>query len=525
MAILERRAIGLDIGTATVKLVELTSSRGGLRLIDFSCKEIEKREGEEEKEAISRTIRELFEEKKIKEERIISALPLSSVVVRNITFPFKEAEKIEKTIKFEAESYLPFPVEEAIIDFHITDESKGKETEVLMVAVDKRRVREHLEVLHLAAVEPVVTALDVSAIFNTYCLGAAQEETGATAIIDMGAEKTSVVVVSDGALSFTRAIAQGGRNLTRILAEEQGISFEEAEELKKERGLTASGESQPGAVIKRALEPLLKEMERTFISFQARSGKEVEEIVLTGGASQLPGLTEHLSDELGVGVSLYHLAKGVEHRLNPTSLSLICVGMGLALGGLGRGKLNFNFRKEEFSLRLDWARMRRHLILPAILAGGIVCLGIFGLLMDLHLKEKRYQTLNEKISTVLKETFPHVRVVRGMELELVRRELEEEKKGWQVFKELTPRRPSPLEIMRELYLRIPEEGEVQLSDLRLTRDAVKIRGKAASFRAVNLLRQELEKSPHFKRVSLGRARASSDGKEVEFTLNIYFKGD
>ncbi len=525
MAILERKAIGLDIGAATVKVVELTSSRRGLRLIDFSCREIERREGEEAKEATSRTIKELFEEKKIKGERIISALPLSSVVVRNITFPFKEAEKIEKTIKFEAESYLPFPVEDAVIDFHITGEEKGREREVLLVAVDKKKIREHLETLRLAAVEPVVTGLDVSAIFNTYFLGAVEEGTGPVAIIDMGAEKTTMAVVSDGTLSFTRAIAQGGRNITRSLAEEQGISFEEAEELKKERGLTASGENEPGEVIKRALKPLLKELERTFISFQAHSGKGVEEIILSGGGSQLPGLTEHLSHELSIEVSLYHLPEGVQHRLNSASIPLIWVGMGLALGRVGQGKLNFDFRKEEFALRLDWAKLKRNLILPAILTGGIVCLGIFSLLMNLHLKEKKYQALNGEISAVFKEVFPRGRVLRGMELELAKRKLEEEKKGWQVVKELTPQRLSPLEIMRELYLIIPEEGEVQLSNLRLTRDAVKIEGKVASFQAVNLVRQELEKSPHFETVSLGRARASSDGKVVEFALNIYFKGN
>lgn len=515
---LERRAIGLDIGAATVKVVELTSSREKLRLVDFSCQEIERREGEEEKEAISRTIRELFEKKEIKEERIISCLPLSSVVVRNITFPFKEAKKIEKAIKFEAESYLPFPVEEAIIDFHIIEEGEGKETEVLLVAVDKKKLGEHLEVLQGAAVEPVVTELDVSAIFNIYYLGRGKE--GRTvAIIDMGAEKTNVAIVLDGTLSFTRAIGQGGRNLTRFLAEERRLSFEEAEEMKKERGLV---QNEIGQVIKLALEPLLKEMERTFISFQSRSGKRVEGIALTGGASQLPGLTEHLSHKLGLEVSPYHLPGGVHEAWLP----LVSVAMGLALRGLGRGKLNFNFRKEEFALRqFDWAKIKKRVIPTAILAGGIVFLAIFSLFMNLHLREKRYQTLNEEIGAISKELFPRTTFRRGMELELLKPKLEEEKKGWQLLDERTLQRLSPLEVMREIYLRVPEE-EVELSDLRwLSRDEVKLEGKVTSFQTVNLLRQELEGSPYFETVSPGRARASSDGQAVEFSLKIYLKGD
>ena len=516
------KAVGLDISKDTVKVVELTSSRGRRRLVDFFCKRVEKREGEEEKESISRAIRELFRENNIKGEGIISALPLSSVVVRKLTFPFREAEKIRKTIKFEAESSIPFPVEEAIIDFHITDEGKGRETEVLLIAVDKKRVREHLEMLRLAGVEPAVIGLDAPAIFNAYCLEA--REGRIVAIVDMGADKTTVAVVWGEKLSFMRAIAQGGRNITRLLAEEGKISFEEAEELKKEKGLTASPER--GIIIKRTLEPLLKEMDRAFISFHAHSGKEVEEIVLTGGASQLPGLAEYLSHELGVEVSIYRLAGGIRHRLNKASLPLIGVGMGLALGALGGGKINFNFRKEEFALRLDWARMKRHLVPTAILTGGIICLYLFSLLMNLHGREKRYRMLNEKITVIAGEIFPQGQSVpRGMETVLIRRELEEEKKGWQILEELTPLSPSPLGIMREIWLRIPEEGEVELFSLRMTREAVRVDGKVASFHAVDLLRRELEKSPHFERVSLERARAGSEGKTVNFELNIYLTGD
>jgi type IV pilus assembly protein PilM len=548
MAILEKKAVGLDIGKDTVKVVELASSRGRLRLINFFSKRVERKEGEEEKESISQAVKKLFRENNIKKGEVISALPLSSVVVRNITFPFREVEKIRKAIKFEAESYIPFPIEKAIVDFHIIDgvnparpvreefsngvknydiagskkdissEVKGRQTEVLLIAVDKKMVREHLEILQLAEVEPAVIGLDVSAIFNAYCLEAKDERI--VAIVDMGADKTTVAVVWEEKLSFMRAITQGGRNITHLLAKEREISFEEAEELKKEEGLTAFVES--GIIIKRALEPLFAEIERTFISFQAHSGKEVDEIVLTGGASKLPGLTQHLSHELDVEVSTYCLAGGIEHRLNKASLPFIGVGAGLALEGLGKGKINFNFRKEEFAPRLDWARMKRHLVPTAILTGGIIFLSLFSLLMNLHWREERYQMLNEKIATISREIFPPGYIIpSGMEAALIKRELEEERKEWRILEELTPPGLSPLGIMREIWLRIPEDREVELLSFTMTREAVRIDGNVASFHAVDLLRQELEESPHFERVSLERARTSRDGKTVNFELNIY----
>ncbi len=519
MFILEKRALGLDIGADAVRVVELALGRKGLRIVDFSCKEIERKEGEEEKESISRTIKELFEEKKIKEEKIISALPLTAVVVRNITFPFRERGKIEKTIKFEAEPYLPFPVEEAIIDFQIIGEAKGKEAEVLMIAVDKKRVREHLDILSRAGIEPAIVSLDVAAIFNAYSLGENGGEK-TVALVDLGAEKTTIAVVSEGRLSFVRGIPQGSKNFISPSAKEKTVSVEETEE-EKGSGKLAGDEKCLSDVPKQDFEPILKEIERTLVSFQARSGKEVEEIVLSGGGSQLSVLREHLSRELDLEVSIYHLARGIEHRLNEDLFPSLCGGMGLALEGLGRGKLHFNFRKEEFVRRLDRARMKKILILPAILAGGIISFSLVGLFMNLHLREERYRALNKRIESMFRDVFPEGRIIRGMELELMRRRVEEERGKEQALEKLAQPRLSSLRVMRELFLRIPQGEEVQLFSLRLRDDSVRIDGSVVSFRVVDLLRRELEGSPFFQRVSLARARLNSDGEMVRFTLDIY----
>jgi Tfp pilus assembly PilM family ATPase len=492
MAILEKRAIGLDIGSDAVRVVELAQGRKGLRLINFFSKPIERKEGEEEKESVSRTLKELFKEKKIKGERVASALPLTSAVIRNIAFPFQDAGKIEKTIKFEAEPHLPFAVEEAIINFHITGEAKGNGAEVLMIAVDKKRVREHLDILSGAGIEPMIVSLDAIAIFNAYSLSRNEKER-TVALVDMGVEKTTVAIISEGKLSFIRGIPQGSKDLTSALDKKKRISSVS----------------------------ILKEIERTFISSQARSGKKVEEIVLSGEGSRLSALREHF--ELDIEVSVYNLIQELEHRLDETLFPYLCVGVGLALEGLGLGKLSFNFRKEEFALRVDRARMKKSLIFPAVLVGGIVFLSLFSLFMNLHLREKRYQALNEKIESVFREVFPKGRVIRGMELELLRRKVEEEREKGEPLEKLTPPRLSSLGIIRELFLRIPEGEEVQLFSLRLRNGLLKIEGEVASFGAVNLLKRELEESPYFQKVSLTRARANSDGKVVRFALDIYLK--
>jgi type IV pilus assembly protein PilM len=493
MAILEKKAIGLDIGSDAVRVVELAQGRNGLRLINFYSKPIERKEGEEEKESVSRTVKELFKEKKIKGERIVSSLPLTFAVVRNITFPFQDRGKIEKAVKFEAEPHLPFTVEEAIIDFHITGETKGNGTEVLIIAVDKKRVREHLNILSDAGIEPTIVSLDIIAIFNAYSLISESRKEKTVALVNMEVEKTTVAIISEGKLSFIRGIPQGSKDLVSTLTKEEKVF--------------------PLSI--------LKEIERTFISSQTRSGKEIEGIVLSGEGSQIPTLVEHLSHELGIEVSIYNLTQKIEHSLDETLLSSGCVGVGLALEGLGQGKLSFNFRKDEFALRLDRARVKKSLILPIILSGSIVFLSLFGLFMNLHLREERYQALNEKIEEMFQEVFPEGRIVRGMELELLRRKVEEERGKGKAFENLARQRFSSLEIIRELFLRIPKEEDVQLFNLRLRGDLLKIEGEVASFGAVNLLKRELEGSPYFQRVSLTRARASSDGKAVRFALDIY----
>jgi len=515
-AVFKEKVVGLDIGAERVKAVQLTRTRGGIRLLRTFEEEIRERDGEGKKEDLSRTLRELSD-KIGGTEKIISALPLSSVIIRNFTLPFRDKDKIRQMIKFEAEPYLPFPSEEALVDFYVTDAENPKGTEVVMVAVNKGIVREHLDTLAAAGIEPQIIGLDAGAIFNAYAEGRQQEKP--IALIDIGAEKTLVAIVSKSTLSFMRSIPRAGRAFTRAIAGELGIGFEEAEVLKREKGglLSEPGEDKTrdriSTALKKALETWQQELERTFLSFEAHlSGEEIGEIILSGGSSKLTNLSAYLSDRLNVKVSLFRLFahgdyKGEKSFPGDKATPSLNIALGLALSGLKGKRMFLNFRREEMAPRLEWGKLKKYLTPTIILVSLIVFLSLFNLFAQLDLQEKYYRNLNQEISRVVKATLPQMtKVPRGMEAAIIKNEIEKKEKRWEPFRNLTGDYPSALEVLRELHSRIPERLKLDISELVISGKTLRIKASTTSFEMVSKLRKALESSPYFERVELKSAR-------------------
>lgn len=353
--------------------------------------------------------------------------------------------------------------------------------------------------------------------------------------------------MSEGRLLFTRSIVKAGDDITQALSRELGISFKEAEELKR-KGL----DETKTEVIKPVLDEIMKETEHTFSSFLAfYPDKRVERILLTGGSARLSaclparqGIEEYFQKNLNIGTSLFNPffklppAKPFYFRLKEIfrpsvkeiscaldsatlekTLPLLPQVTGVALSGVARARITFNFIQEEKPLikRLEEARP---LLKPAaLLLISILLLGLLDFYIHLYFKNKRSANLKKEIHLVFKKTFPEVTNIVDP---LVQMKNNLEKREEDLA--LSPREFSSLTILRELSSLTPEDLGITIEDLSIDWDETRIRGRTSvpDFSLVDRFKKALEDSIYFSEVKVSDAYLSREGKSVEFRMTIKY---
>lgn len=241
--------VGLDLGSSSITAVRLRHQTGGSELLEVSLDTLPEgliQEGEvRDVEALAYAIKEFWKTHKIKGKKVALGLANQKVVVRALEFPLLEAKELRSAIEFQAQDYIPIPVEEAVFDFHVlgrfTDEEGIEKQKVLVVAAQKVMVMDFINAikkakLSIAGVDLQAFSLLRALAQNNFLDQAPADR--ATAIANIGSDITNLVIDVGGEPQFTRIIAFGGDDFTKPVQDMQGISFNEAEELKARAGLS-----------------------------------------------------------------------------------------------------------------------------------------------------------------------------------------------------------------------------------------------------------------------------------------------
>ena len=284
--------IGLDVGTRAVKAVELTWNGGGLVITGFGWADLPG------PDAVSETVHRLLQENEFHTRRVVTAVSGKSVIVRYLTMYRMSPEDLRNAIRFEADKYIPFDVEEVILDCQPFEapglgEVGANEMRVLLVACKRALIDEQLRILAGCGLQPVVVDVDVFAIgnaFETAVKGGADGDK-VRALVDVGASKTSVNVVRGGASLFTREIHAGGDAFTTAVANRLGVKEGEAESLKRRPGESME---RVRAAVTSAVDDLATEVRLSFEYFENQFDRGVDEVLLSGGGCRLAGLADDL---------------------------------------------------------------------------------------------------------------------------------------------------------------------------------------------------------------------------------------
>jgi type IV pilus assembly protein PilM len=350
-----RAAVGLDIGTSSVRAAELSFGRAGTTLTGIgqvALPDSAVRAAEVvDPEAVTAALKELWSQTRFRSKRVVVGLANQKVVVRQVDMPWMPLPELKASLRFQAQEFLPMPVEHSVLDVHPLEEVTGDNGQrllrVLLVAAAREMVDTTLSAVTAAGLRPVMVDLTPFAVLRALAVDDALglRESGAEALVDVGARVTNIVVHEAGVPRFVRILLMGGADVTDAVAERLGVVLQEAEALKQTIGLTTSMDvlEHPAPevrVLEAAGSSFIEQVRGSLDYYRAQPGSaRITRMLLSGGGAQLPGLARRMSTTIGVPVEhatpMPHLVIG-DTGLTDEQLEyvapLAAVPVGLALG-------------------------------------------------------------------------------------------------------------------------------------------------------------------------------------------------
>jgi len=286
-------SVGIDIGSTTIKVVELSPEGARWRLrasgvIGYSGQPPEKATVDREMASLASAIRKLYREARISSKEVAIAIPEAHSFIQTIKFPPLTDSEIASAVKWEAEQIIPIPVSDAIIQHQVLErrtDAIPPEVLVLLVAAPKALVEKYVKVVQMAGLD--VSAVETELIALVRAVAPPDQN---VLVVDFGASSTDLAFAKAGQLYFSHSIATGGDSLTRAIAKSLGVDVKQAEEYKRTYGL--SGKLLEGKV-KHALDPVFRsvvdEIKKAIHFRQSEERSEPPKLViLSGGTAGMP---------------------------------------------------------------------------------------------------------------------------------------------------------------------------------------------------------------------------------------------
>ncbi|MER3455821.1 MAG: hypothetical protein C4303_00990 [candidate division GAL15 bacterium] len=342
-----RSLVGLDVGSHSVKAVELVRAGGRFRVAHAAV--VATPPGgvvdgaAQDPKVLAPAIREAFDRARIRNRRVNTALSGRAVVVREVRLPTMPDAELAQAVRFEAERYLPAASKDAAVDFQILERVQEGQTtrlDVLFVAARRDVVDGFSLALREAGVTPEVLEVTSFALMRLF-----QSETqeGAVVLADLGADSSDILVVHKGRLRLARSVPVAGNALTRAVAGRLGLEPTAAQAAKEEKAVAVANPARltdrvcarVAEAILPVLGDILTELRRSIDFFQSRwPGEAVQKVILSGGTARLSNIAALFADELGVPVEVgdpfrVAAADGVDPALGP----VLATAVGLALRG------------------------------------------------------------------------------------------------------------------------------------------------------------------------------------------------
>lgn len=281
--------------------------------------------------AVTAALKQLWSEHKLGGRTVVLGATNQQVAVRDFTVPHLPREQLKKTLPYQARDVIALPLDQALLDFSpLGPPSSDNTVAGLLTAIPSDPVVRAVQAVEKAKL--TVARVDLAPFGLLRSLGTAGP--AIEALIDIGAHLTTIVIHANGIAKVVRVVKQGGAAWTAYLADQADLPQEEAEATKRSIGIT--GTTLAAKLLREAIRPAVNEIRSSVNFFTAQHRVTVERVLVTGGSAALPGLLDHLHDQLGAPVDAApfsrHLADSSNAVDATTRAAASAISVGLAMG-------------------------------------------------------------------------------------------------------------------------------------------------------------------------------------------------
>jgi Tfp pilus assembly protein PilN len=418
-------------------------------------------------------------------DEVVSALPGDAVTHRILDLPFHDRRRLEQTVPFELEAHLPFELDETVVDFQVLDTNADGTSHVLAVSVPKAAVRDHLAVLAAAGVDPRLVDLGSLAALNVVREGTAGRA-GRIAFVGLDAVRTTVALLTDGRLVGLRVVSHG----------------------------VANGD----------LERCVREVRWSLLALA--DGTPQSALWVGGDAVDTPGAVAALGRALG---TMPQMLDTLALPAVPVTLrgkqAAFATSLGLALRQTAEGApFGVDLRRGEFAYHREREALWRGLARAAVLAGIAVLFMIASFVVDARQLSARRDAVRGEIRALFTAALPGVKTIVNEKAQL-QTEIAALEKQRRLFGGLAPSSPRAIDCLRALTAAVPDDVPLDIEELSLDGETLRLRGSTKSYEAVEAVKRGLTARPEFRNVEAKDVRTSVDGQQVDFRLSLDVGGE
>jgi type IV pilus assembly protein PilM len=346
-----RNLVGVDIGTASIKVCQVKETRKGLGLVRLGYAPLGPQvivDGQVmDSGAVVEALQKVFHDAKIRQKECALSVSGQSVIIRKITVPMMTEAELEEQIQWEAEQHIPFDIKDVHVDYQVLRRrAEASQMDLLLVAAKRDQIEEYAQLARNAKLRPMVCDIDAFTVQNLFEYSRTLPQDKTIVLINVGASLSSLNIIANGVSAFTREIANGGNVITEEIQKQLNVPREQAEAYKCGGSASADDPNRTGMVpeqvvqvIEAVSDTIAAEIQRSLDFFMATSGEgEIARIYVTGGSANLAALARAIERRARVSVETWSPvekltieAKEVDPQLLQSRAAQLSVALGLSL--------------------------------------------------------------------------------------------------------------------------------------------------------------------------------------------------
>jgi general secretion pathway protein L len=476
--------LGLDIGTGSVKAALVAGTSKGFEIIDVFEEVIEPGDELGWQERAQAALSRLGG--RLKADTSAVAIPPMAAVLTYLKLPLDDPKKIASTIGYELESSMPYEVGDVVYDYRILN--KGVDgTELSVSYTPKKEVASTLSMLSAAQVDPRYLFSPAQSLrFASMLMDPARSGDGPYMIVDAGAKYALLCVVDESDIPVSRAV--------RLSSD-----------------LPGTGEAGAAQLVESTAADLAESIMLLASSYSNRTRREVQSVFICGGRSLLPGICERLTEILQTRCETLSQNSALELESEKTARFALAIAMAAESATALKRQL-INFRRDDFSFRGEYKFLRGKLIQIGVAIGIIVSLALTNTVIGFRTLSTHEEQLDSRLQEVTKQ--------------LLGKPYDDYTIALSIMKQKISPQASPipkvtaLDYFIDVSVRLPKEVQLDLREINIQSNKIRIEGDTDSFEGVDKIVNGLKTNKCFDDINKGRVKKSIDGAKVEFDLTI-----